>query len=163
MSLKTNKIDSAKYELTQMKEIIDSHNINPTRYRIHIYKYWLHLKASIAALEENIHEIEDCIEIFDDGIKYKVKDQTSPFDLAFFNNSFGELLMTFGSNYYDRAEECFNNALEYNENYALTHYNLWQLYEERGEHDKASASYRKCKELWTQADVDVKRRYEILD
>ena len=144
-----------------MDLIIKTNNVTATNYRVRIYKNWLHLKACIAAFENNIQEIFNSIEEFDGPIKDRVKDNTSPFGIAYFNNSFGELMMKPEIRNLDLAEKRFNKALEYNPNHALTHYNLAKLYEEIGNEEKLIIELQKCKTLWKHADPEFKNIYSV--
>ena len=59
----------------------------------------------------------------------------------------------------DLAEARLKLALNYNPNYALAHYDLWQLYLKTGDEPKSMDHQNKFKLLWQQADEDVKRIY----
>ena len=59
----------------------------------------------------------------------------------------------------DLAEARLKLALNYNPNYALAHYDLWQLYLKTGDEEKSINHQNKFKLLWQQADEDVKGIY----
>jgi len=160
------KLDSlalAQIKLEEMKRIIADNAIDETNYRMGIYKYMLHLEACLAVkkTDKDLRTVENRIAMFDGPIKNKVKDHTSPFDLAFFNTSFGELYMEM--NELDLAEIRLKKALEYNPNYALAHYNLEKVYSQKGEREKAQEALERFRELWNGADADVKELYSIAE
>ena len=97
----------------------------------------------------------DIIKLFDGPIKIKVKDGGSTFDLAFFNTSFAELLMEPTIDRFDDAEYRLKQALEYNPNYALAHYQLGKVYEKMKIIAKAKKHYEKFLDLWKDADEDL--------
>jgi len=59
----------------------------------------------------------------------------------------------------DLAEARLKLALNYNPNYALAHYDLWQLFLKIGDEQKSMDHQNKFKLLWQQADEDVKGIY----
>ena len=154
--LKLNQVANAKNELTQIEKLIRENSITATNYRMYIYKYYFHLKAELAAKENRLPEILECMNEFDGPIKDKVKDHTSPFDLAYFQNAFGEILVNLNPVQLDLAEQKFLAALEFNPNFALAHYNLWRLCEKKGETEKAAQEKEKFYDLWNNADEGVK-------
>jgi tetratricopeptide (TPR) repeat protein len=163
INLKLNEISDAKQELAKMKEIITANGITATNYRINLYKFYLHLKVHIAAAEQDLSEIRRIFRIFDGPIRDKVKDQTSLYDLAFLNDSFGKLLMDTGLGTLNMAEERFKKALDYNPNFAFTYHNLSRLYVTQGEQEKAAEALSRFKVLWDRADPEVKRLYGLAE
>jgi tetratricopeptide (TPR) repeat protein len=151
----------AVQEFEVMKELADNHDINATNYQADFYKFRLHLECALKAYRSDLTGMLECIEEFDSSIKNKVKDHTSNFDLAFFNTSFGELMLWDKINQRHLAEERFLKALEYNPNYAFAHYNLWKLYDQEGNTDLASRHLNEFKKIWENADQEVKIKYQI--
>ncbi|MFQ5602943.1 MAG: tetratricopeptide repeat protein [bacterium] len=153
----------AQKELTDMEAIIQSNKINADNYRKVIYKYMLHLKACLAAKLGQIGPVLKIIKKFDGAIKMKIKDHDSPFDLAFFNTSFGKMFMEFKINRLDLAEARFKKALEYNSNYVWAHYHLWKLYRKAHTPEKARQALNKLQDLWHGAEADFKKIYDVPD
>jgi tetratricopeptide (TPR) repeat protein len=156
-----NRPEDAAEELKVMQELADSNDISATNYQPDFYKFKLHLESALNAYKSNLTGMLECIEEFDSSIKNKVKDHTSAFDLAFFNTSFGELMLWQQINQKELAEERFLKALEYNPNYALAHYNLWKLYDQEGKIDQAGKHLDQFKKIWENADQEVKLKYQI--
>jgi len=157
--LKFNEPEFARAEIDQMEQIINLYAINDTNYRMGIYKNYLALKIFEAAYRGNEAEMLTYMDRFDGPIQSKIKDHGSPFDLAYVNTTFGELLMTEQINRPDLAEARLKLALNYNPDYALAHYDLWQLYLKTGDAEKSMDHHNKFKLLWQQADEDVKGIY----
>jgi Tfp pilus assembly protein PilF len=153
--------DKAKVELAIMARLANSNNISATNYQIDFYKFRLHLGISMNAYNSNLTEMLAGMAEFDGAIKNKIKDHTSTFDLAFFNTSFGELLLWNQINKPDLAEKRFLLALEYNPNYALAHYDLWRLYQIEGKNEQANQHLLKFKDIWKNADPEIKHIYGI--
>jgi len=61
----------------------------------------------------------------------------------------------------DIARVRLEMALEYNPNYALAHYHLWQLYRKIGNSEQANEHYDKFNKLWKGADPIVKQIYGL--
>ncbi|MCK5367698.1 MAG: protein kinase, partial [Cyclobacteriaceae bacterium] len=158
---KLNMVEETRKEINEMQSIIITNNINETNYRMYIYKYTLNLLAYQAANNGDIISLLNIIKQFDGPIKNKIKDHGSPFDLAFFNNAFGELFLHPKINREDYAEERFKKALEYNPNFAMAHYNLWKLYEKTNNINKANEEREIFANLWNDADIILKKLYEI--
>jgi tetratricopeptide (TPR) repeat protein len=159
----THNLDKARSEIDRMQQIITYSNTSVTNYHTNILKFWLHLRICMAAENKDLTKMFEGIEKFDGILKDKIKDQTSPFDLAFFNNSFAELFIDPKLNRLDLAEIRLQKALEYNKNFALAHYNLYRLYEKRGLMQKSETEFKIFKKLWSNADPGVKKLYGITD
>lgn len=160
--LKLNKPARAQAELSIMRTLAEQNNISATNYKLDFYKYLLHLDIAIKAYNSELPGMLSLIEEFDTSIKNKVKDHTSEFDLAFFNTSFGELMLLNQINRTDLAEKRFRKALEYNPNYALAHYNLWRLFQLKGQSDSANVHHEKLHKIWNGADLVVNQAYGVL-
>jgi tetratricopeptide (TPR) repeat protein len=154
-------MDEARKEINEMQSIIITNNINETNYCRFIYKYTLDLLAYQAAKNGDIISLLNIIKQFDGPIKNKVKDQVSSFDLAYFNNAFGELFLHPKINREDYAEERFRKALDYNPNFAMAHYNLWQLYKNTNKINKAKEEEEIFANLWKDADINLKKLYKL--
>jgi serine/threonine protein kinase/tetratricopeptide (TPR) repeat protein len=160
---KLNRMEEARKEINEMQSLIITNNINETNYRAYIYKYTLDLLAYQAANNGDIISLLNIIKQFDGPLKNKVKDHGSPFDLAFFNNDFGELFLYPKINREDYAEERFRKALDYNPNFAMAHYNLWQLYKNSNKINKAKEEREIFANLWRDADINLKKLFKIGD
>jgi|GEM_PF-1191827 serine/threonine-protein kinase len=158
--LKTGQINRSKNEADEMAEIIRQNNVTPTNYRMGIYKFWLHLRACIAAEEGNFAQFWELVKFFDGPIKSKVKDHTSPFDLAFFNTSFGDLLMN-RFNKPELAKERFDLALKYNPDYPWAHYGLWKFYTSQDDSLNAKKEKAKLLKIWKSADEEFRKIYGL--
>jgi len=157
--LQLGEIQKAEYELAQMEDLVAEHDINANNYRRYIYKHRCHLKASIALHQGRQTEVDECIVIFDEQIYDKIKDHNSPFDYAFFNNSFGEMFIELED--WARAEKYLNKALAYNPSYFYAHHNLYELYGLKNESLKAGKKLEEMKSLWADADPAVKNIYRL--
>ena len=151
----------AESELKIMNKLANDNNINATNYQKEFYKFKLHLGLAIEAYNGRINNILKLIDEFDNAIKNKIKDHTSSFDLAFFNTSFGELLLWNKINRPDLAEIRFQNALNYNRNYPFALYNLWKLYDKQGRKNQADQYRERFRKVWKNADPEVKKEYGI--
>ncbi|MBN1482317.1 hypothetical protein EH223_08980 [candidate division KSB1 bacterium] len=159
--LKSDRLDEARRELTEMQALIDSNHVTATNYRRGIYKYAAHLRACLAARQGDLNDVLDVLKEFDGPIKDKIKDHGSPFDLSFFNTHFGELLMAPPFNRHQLSRERLLKALEYNSNYAMAHYYLWQLSRQTGADDAGQQALNRIQELWRNADPEARKIYGI--
>lgn len=137
-------------EINKMDGIITVNNINETDYN-EMLKFRLHLEALLAAKKGDTEKLHSIVNIFDGPIEWKVKDHTSVFDLAFFNNCFGELYLQL--NQLNGAKERFDKAIKYNPNYAMAHYNLSKLYEKLGNKIRADNERKNFDKLWSKSDI----------
>lgn len=149
--LRLGMLNDARHELTAMDQIITANGVNSQRYN-QVYKFKLHLKALLDAQTNRMDSVKLAIEEFDDpsSIMSKVKDHSSPFDLAFFNTAFGEMYLR--QNLPQLAEERFKRALVYNPKYASAHFYLGRLYEGMGKADEARRETDLFRALWAGAD-----------
>ena len=137
----------ARQELYDFQELVEAYDINATNYRMNLFKYMLHLKALLCVHENDYEGLFQCIAFFDSQIKTKVKDHTSPFDLAFFNTFFGKIFLEIERT--NLARKRFEMALDYNPNYALAHYYLSRVYEHTGDAENQQKCDDRFQELWT--------------
>jgi tetratricopeptide (TPR) repeat protein len=159
--LKLGQTNKAEEELRIMKMIADTYKISSTNYQINFFKFILHLDIAIKAYHADLPGIRRELDEFDNFIKNKVKDHTSDFDVAFFNNSFGELMLIPALNNKTIAEQRFAKALDYNHNYALAEYNLWKLFKSSNNNELANEHCTKFKNIWKDADQNIKAVYGI--
>ncbi|MFH1844907.1 MAG: protein kinase [bacterium] len=158
--LRLDRPDEARDELAQMEAIIADNQITYKNYWMGLYKYCLHLRACLAARDGDLELLGEQILQFDRRINTKVKNHSSPFDLAFFNTAFAELYLELGVPYYPQAAERLRHALAYNPDYPLAHHLSWRLGELRGDSEQAAARER-FSELWRGADEPVRARYGL--
>jgi len=159
--LRLDRPDEARRELAQMETIIADNQITDKNYWMGLYKYCLHLRASLAARDGNLELLAEQILQFDRRIDTKVKDHSSPFDLAFFNTAFAELYLELGDDHYPQAAVRLQRALTYNPDYPLAHHFSWRLGQLRGESDQAATARERFSELWRGADEPVRTRYGL--
>ncbi len=112
--LKTNNSAMLSSELAEMKEIIGEYKIDEFNYNM-IYKFYNDVLAQVHIKKGEIDEAKEIISIYDNEIYNKVKDWSSPFDIAFFNTEIGKLF--FETNHLSLAKERFEKALAFNSNY----------------------------------------------
>jgi hypothetical protein len=101
-------------ELREMKAIIDEYKIDEFNYNM-IYKFYNDIIFSTSLRNGDFETAKGIISIFDNEIYNKVKDWSSPFDIAFFDTEFGKLF--FEMHNFILAKERFEKALAYNSNY----------------------------------------------
>ena len=157
--LERDQFESAKGELARMEAIIDDNGVNSTNYRMGILKYAIHLRAAIAAKEGDAAAVLESIKMFDGPLQEKIKDHGSPFDLAFFYTTFGELLSRPPLNQKTLAMSQFEKALKYNPNYALAHFNKWRL--QKASEGGGQENLDAFKSLWKDADAAVLALYDV--
>ena len=138
-------------ELNEMKKIIDDYNINEFNYNV-IYKFYDDIMIHQLINQNKYDEAKALISIFDNEMYNKVKDWSSPFDIAFLNTEFGKLYL--GKNKLDLARERFNKALGYNPNYALAHLYLSKCCQKLNLPDEAAKHLDEYKRLMPNADPD---------
>jgi len=90
-----NNKEMAMIELNKMESLIQKNNINATNYN-EILKYYLHCKAVLYKENNDFDELNKIISVFDQDIKYKIKDWNSPHDYAYFSMQFADLLKQMG-------------------------------------------------------------------
>jgi len=160
--LERNEIYLASQELIMMENIISSNNISFENYYMNLLKYYYLLKAYLAAKDDNFNEFNSIIALFDGILKDKVKDHTSPFDLAYTNTMLAKIIMEeFPENRLTYAEERLRKAMEYNKSYPFAHYYMWKLYEMQGKNDLANKEKNIFASLWSNADEEAKTLYGI--
>lgn len=156
--IKNNMLDSAKAELNQMQEIIKRYTIDNTNYH-KILKYKYHIAALIAMEENDLTKLDEIYNILSTQLKTKIKDHGSPFGPAYLFTSFSEIYRNLGL--FKNAEAAINQALDYADNYPMAHYNLWKLFEETNETEKADEAKIKFNNLWSNADKELKQIFGI--
>jgi tetratricopeptide (TPR) repeat protein/predicted Ser/Thr protein kinase len=153
--LRVDNMPAFNKELNEMEELIQKNKINPNNYRIGIYKYYLHLKACLAAKTGKLYEIRRIIKEFNGPIRDKVADRGSPFNISFFNASFGEMLMRTTINRPDLAEKRLKKSLEYNPYHPQSHFYLCRLYDKKGNSSLAEFHRQKFNHIWRDADPEL--------
>jgi len=156
--LQLNEATKAEQEIEKMQEIIKRFNINEYNYN-EIFKFYNDLKFMEFCRQNNEAGILNIIEIFDHSIDDKIKDWVSPYDKAFFNTQFGIELLKTGKT--KQAIERFNTALEYNPNYAVALYYLYQINENAGKTDLAHKYQDHFNEVMENADQDFITQFAI--
>jgi tetratricopeptide (TPR) repeat protein len=147
----TNNSAMLNSEMKEMSNIIKDFKIDQFNYNI-IFKFYQDINIRLLIKQGKINEAKNIIFIFDNEIYNKIKDGTSPFDVAYFNTEFGKLFLD--KNKYDLAKERLFKALAYNPNYALAHFYLSVCFEKMNLPDDAKKHLNIYKNLITNADPD---------
>lgn len=156
--LKMDQKNKVIKEIMQMDSICQMYNIDQFNYN-EIYKYYLHLKSLLCKEENNIECLNEIVYKFDNELNDKVKDWSSPFDLAYFYTEFGTMYSQL--NHIDKAITLFNKALKYNPNFAMAHYHIANAYNNNGNIDMGNKHKRKFEGLWQHADLNAKELYSF--
>ena len=152
-------IKNLQDEINEMEEIIQKYDINTTNYQIGLYKFYLHLKLYKAFYDSDLDEIESIIRVFEGPISTKLKDHGSPFDLAYFYNSFGELYLKYHK--LDQAKYYFEKAINTKPNYVFPHINMYHCYIINNKQTEAEYEKQKILQIWNSADTEILSLYGI--
>lgn len=120
-----DKPEKFSLELNEMENIIAEYKINEHNYN-EVYKFYMHLLALKHMKDQNTEGLDKIVQVFNGPLYDKIKDWSSPFDIAYFNTDFGKMYLSMQEN--SKAEEVLKKALEYNSNYALAHHHLAEHY-----------------------------------
>jgi serine/threonine protein kinase/tetratricopeptide (TPR) repeat protein len=156
VSLEMGDLAGARHELDEMAEILRNQEVSAANYRMFFYKYFLHLRACIAARSKDVGTVLEAVEELDGLLRPKVKDHNSAFDYAYFSTSLGELLLNPPLGRPDYAERRFLSALDYNPHYAPAHLNLWKVYSRAKNTQKAQLHLQIARALWKDADREFR-------
>jgi serine/threonine protein kinase/predicted Zn-dependent protease len=124
--------------------------VNATNFSA-IYKFYIHLKILEGYLA---NDSETVMQYISEGkrIENKMGSRTSMFDLAYFLNTYAELLMKL--NRKDEALALLNKVSQYNPHYAAAHLNLCKIYFESNDIEKGKDEYATAETLLAGADKD---------
>jgi serine/threonine protein kinase len=143
-------------EIKLMNDLINRYRINNTNYH-KILKFKLSLDFLLALSTNDMEKVDSVFNEFDFSIKYKVKDWSSPFDLAFFNTLFGNFLNQKGKHLL--AEERYNKALDYNPNYSYAIYGLLKVSRDLNKSREINKYKSTFNKLWKKSDLIARRIY----
>lgn len=107
--------EGVEEEMLQMKQLIEAYRIDATNYN-EILKFYLHCQAIGYASTGNVEKVDEITVTFTTEIRDKIKDWSSPFDLAYFGSELGNIYLDLDK--LGQAERCFQVALDYNPNFA---------------------------------------------
>jgi serine/threonine protein kinase/tetratricopeptide (TPR) repeat protein len=148
IELQRRNLPGARRILEQIRSIVSGNSISATNYKP-IYKFWLHLLASIRAEEGQGQEAAAAI---DDllYVKNKLGYWSSPYDRAFFMDEIGRI--------YEKlrrppdAVRAFRDALSYNPHYGLALFHLASLFKATGHPADARDGTQSFLAEWKDAD-----------
>jgi hypothetical protein len=154
--LAMQKQNEANQEALVMEKIIKENQISAHNYRRGIYKYFLHLQATLAARQGDVNGLLEIMKTMD-GIPEKIKDVQTIFDYPFFCQSFADLLRQVKRT--DLGLERLNQALALNPWNGFVHCHLWQEYRRRGNSEMAEKHHQLAQQAWAGADAEWKKIY----
>ena len=156
VSYNAKEYRQTRNEIKQMNELINKYRINNTNYH-EVLKFKLSLDFLLALSANDMEEVNSVFNEFDFSIKYKVKDWSSPFDLAFFNTLFGDYLNQKAK--YLLAQERYDKALDYNPNYPYAIYGLLKVARHLNKEREINKYVDAFNKLWTKSDLIARRLY----
>jgi tetratricopeptide (TPR) repeat protein len=139
-----NLFDRAEVETLTIKELTEKTNIEESK------TYYYHLLGELF-LHKGLYE--QALENFNKAATIESLDRT------FFLNASGEAY--FKVENLNMAIEKLEAALKINSNYAQSHYLLGLVYQKKGEKDKARKHFKKCIDIWKDADENLPQLIEI--
>lgn len=158
--LKTGDINAARAIQDQFSQWVLARGGWEAQYKSNLHKFNIHLRACVAAHDKKTNTLDAAVaELNDSVLRVKIKDHSSPFDLAYFNTSFAGLYLDLKQP--EKAAECLKNAFGYNPNYALAHYYTWQMHEGQKNEEEAAQARTKFVQAWHGADSEAKSRYGL--
>jgi tetratricopeptide (TPR) repeat protein len=116
------------------------------------YKYYLHLHAAISAEKGNIQEALGAINDLK-WIKSKLGYWSTPYDQAFFFDAMGQIFEKMRQPL--DAEQAYRDALDYNAHYALAHFHLAKLMQNKGAMEEARKHTQSFLAEWQNAEPDT--------
>jgi tetratricopeptide (TPR) repeat protein len=148
IELQRRNLPRAERVLEQMQSIVSGNSISATNYKP-IYKFWLHLLASVRAEEGQGQEAAAAI---DDllYVKNKLGYWSSLYDRAFFMDEIGRI--------YEKlrrpqdAQRAYEDALSYNPHYGLARFHLAGLFKAVGHPIDAREMMQAFLSEWKDAD-----------
>ncbi len=150
IELQQRDLPGARRVLEQIGSIVNANAITATNYKP-IYKFWLHLLASLRAEEG---QTQDAAAAIDDlqYVKNRLGYWSTPYDRAFFMDAVGQI--------YERlkrssdADRAYQDALAYNMHFGLARFHLASLLKATGHPADARREMQSFLEEWKDADPD---------
>ena len=143
--LRHNDISNAKKEFKKLKDNVEQNNYSPLNYN-EVFKYYLHCKVLLALVQNDTTQIDEIVKLFNGLLKDKIKDWSSPYDLAFFNTEFGKIYLQMNKTH--KAQSRFEAALDYNPNCPLANLYLSEIYYKISDKKNASDHLSRYKKIW---------------
>jgi tetratricopeptide (TPR) repeat protein len=156
--LAIEEYNKAEKIISEMKDMIEKYQLSPSNYH-ELLKYYYHLRFFFNVREGDEEKIKEVLNLFEYQIKNKVKDWSSPFDLAFFQTELGRILFEY--DYYGLAEQQFKRALEYNQKYPFAHYYLSKILAD--DEEKTNENHELFMNVWANADESFLKYYNIIE
>jgi serine/threonine protein kinase/tetratricopeptide (TPR) repeat protein len=148
IEVQRRNLPGARRVLEQIHSVVSGNMISATNYKP-VYKFWLHLLATIRVEEGQAQEgaaaIDDLL-----YVKNKLGYWSSPYDRAFFMDEVGRL--------YEKlrrpsdAQRAFEDALSYNPHYGLARFHLASLFKAVGRGAEARDGMQAFLAEWKDAD-----------
>jgi serine/threonine protein kinase/tetratricopeptide (TPR) repeat protein len=151
LSLEKHDLPAARHALRQLRSIVDSNEITAMNFKP-VYKYSLHLLATILAQEGRVQEAAAAINDLK-WIKVKLGYWSTPYERAFFFDSIGRIYEHM--NQPANAELTYREALSYNPHYALARFHLARLLKSQGSLTAARGEMETFLDEWQGADSDA--------
>ena len=150
IELQRRNLPGARRILEQIRSIVNVNAITATNYKP-IYKYWLHLLASLRAEDGQTQEAAAAL----DDLQYvrnRLGYWSTPYDRAFFMDAAGQI--------YEKlkkppdAERAYQDALAYNMRFGLARFHLASLLKATGHPADARREMQSFLMEWEDADPD---------
>lgn len=154
--LAIEEYNKAEKIVSEMKDMIEKYQLSPSNYH-ELLKYYYHLRFFFNVKEGDEEKMKEVLNLFEYQIRNKVKDWSSPFDLAFFQTELGRIL--FENDYYDLADQQFKRALEYNQKYPFAHYYLSKILAD--DEEQTNENHEIFMNVWENADESFLQHYNI--
>ncbi len=151
IELERNNLPAAKRVLADLRTLIEANSISAMNYKP-VYKYYLHILASILAREGNAQEAAAVLNDLK-WIKDKFGYWSTPFDRAFMMDAIGALYEKLKNP--QEAEAAYRDALSYNSNYAVARFHLARLLHGGWRNREALAELQEFQRQWIEADPDL--------
>jgi tetratricopeptide (TPR) repeat protein/predicted Ser/Thr protein kinase len=151
VELERNDLAGARRTISELRALIEANSITAMNYKP-VYKYYLHLLASVLAREGNSQEAAAVLNDLK-WIKDKLGYWSTPYDRGFFLDAVGQV--------YEKmkrpqdAEQAYRDSLAYNSHYALAHFHLGRLLRAGWRNAEALSELQEFQKEWAGADLNV--------
>ncbi len=150
IELQRRNLPAVRRVAEQIGSIVNANAITATNYKP-IYKFWLHLIASLKAEEGQNQEAEEAIDDLQ-YVKNRLGYWSTPYDRAFFMDAVGQV--------YEKlkrpsdAERAYQDALSYNMHFGLARFHLASVLKATGHPADARREMQTFLMEWKDADPD---------